>query len=79
VSHLLIYAHSARAVGLGLVIGISSLGVFGQGYLRHRVARVWLSPVFVAGGAVVLALHGRELNAEQFLHAIAAYLRIHCN
>jgi membrane-associated phospholipid phosphatase len=50
VSHLLVYAHSALAVGLGLVIGISSVSVFGQGYLRDRPARVWLSPVFVAGG-----------------------------
>jgi hypothetical protein len=80
VSHLLIYAHSAPAVGLGLVIGIFSLGVFGDGYLRHRMTRVWLFPAFVAGGAVVLALHGRELNAEQFLHSLAvAYLRSHCN
>ena len=71
-------AHSAPEVGLGLVIGISALGVFGQGYLRCRAARVWLSPLFLVGGAVVLVLHGRELDAEHFLHAIAEFLRIRC-
>jgi hypothetical protein len=70
--------HSGPEVGLGLVIGLSSLTLFGQGYLRCRAPRVSLSPLLVAGGAVVLALHGRELDAEQFLHAIAGYFRIHC-
>lgn len=70
--------HSGAEVGLGLVIGISSLTLFGQGYLRCRASRVSLSPLLVAGGAVVLALHGRELDAEQFFRAIAGYLRIHC-
>ena len=78
VSRLLLYVHSAPEVGLGLVIGISSLMIFGQGYLRCRAARVWLSPLFVSGGAVLLALHGRELDAEHFLHAMAEFLRIRC-
>jgi hypothetical protein len=77
-SRLLLFAHSAPEVGLGLVIGISSLTVFGQGYLRCRAARVWLSPLFVFGGVVLLVLHGRELDAEHFLHAIAEFLRIRC-
>lgn len=74
----LLVAHSGPEVGLGLVIGISSLAVFGQGYLRCRAASVWLSPLFVSGGAVLLVLYGRELDAEHFLHTIAGYLRIRC-
>ena len=70
--------HSGPEVGLGLVIGISSLTLFGQGYLRCRAPRVSLSPLLFVGGVVLLALHGRELDAEHFLHAIAGYLRIHC-
>ena len=70
--------HSGPEVGLGLVIGISSLTLFGQGYIRCRAPRVSLSPLLVAGGAVLLALHGRELDAEQFFRAIAGYFRIHC-
>jgi membrane-associated phospholipid phosphatase len=74
----LLLAHSAPEVLLGLMIGIASLTIFGQGYLRCRAARVWLSPLLVAGGAVVLAVHGRELDAERLFQAIARYLRIHC-
>lgn len=77
-SRLLLYAHSAPEVGLGLAIGIFSLTVFGQEYLRCRVARVWLFPLFVVGAVVLLLLHGRELDAEQLFRAIAGYLRIDC-
>jgi hypothetical protein len=71
-------AHSAPEVGLGLLIGVASLTLFAQGYVRCRTTRVSLSRLIVAGGAVMLALHGRELDAEHFLHQIAGYLRIHC-
>jgi hypothetical protein len=77
VSRLLL-AHDAAEVGLGLAIGISALAVFGQGYLRHRAARVWLLPLFVAGGAVLLVLYGQEVDTEQFLRAIAELLKIRC-
>ena len=70
--------HCGPDVGLGLAIGMSSLALFGQGYLRCRAPRVSLSPLLVIGGVVLLALHGRELDAEQFLRAIAGYRRIHC-
>jgi membrane-associated phospholipid phosphatase len=76
-SRLLLYIHSASEVGLGLAIGIGSLALFGQSYLRHRT-KVWLSPLFVAGGLLLIILHGRELDAERLFHEIAGYLRIHC-
>jgi hypothetical protein len=76
-SRFLLYIHSAPEVGLGLVIGSAALALFGQSYLRHR-AKVWLSPLFVTGGALLLVLHGRELGAERLFHEIAGFLRIHC-
>lgn len=76
--HLVCCSLSAPEVGLGLVIGISSLTLFCQGYLRCRAARMRLSPLFVSAGAVLLVLHGRELDAEHFLPAIAEWLRIRC-
>ena len=76
-SRLLLHAHSAPEVGLGLAIGLAALALFGSVYSRCR-AKVWLSPLFVAGGALLLILHGRELDAEQLFHEIAGYLRIRC-
>jgi hypothetical protein len=75
----LVLAHSVVEVGLGLVIGVVALAVFGQGYFRSRAASVRSSPLLIAGAVLMLVLHGRELDAEQFLHATTAYLGIHCN
>ena len=77
-SRLLLFAHSASEIGLGLVIGTVALGVFSQSYLRHRATEAWLTLLFVAAGALVLVLHGGELDGEQVLHKIAGYLLIHC-
>ena len=74
----LLLAHNASEVGLGLAIGIAALILFGQGYWRHSKMQIWLSPLFAAGGAVLLVLHGRELDAEQLLGGIARYLQIDC-
>jgi membrane-associated phospholipid phosphatase len=78
VSRLLLYVHNGAEVGLGLVIGLSSLAVFGHEYLPCPVARVRLSPLFIASGAVVLALHGRVLHVELFFQKIAGYLHLYC-
>jgi membrane-associated phospholipid phosphatase len=77
-SRLLLFVHSAPEVGLGLVIGIAALGLFGHSYLRRQATRAWLTPLFTAAGALILVLHGGELDGEQVLHQIAGYLRIHC-
>jgi membrane-associated phospholipid phosphatase len=77
-SRLLLHAHSAPEVGVGLVIGTAALALFGLKYPRYRTSEVWLSPLLVTGGVLVFILHSRELHAEEFLHGIASYLRIYC-
>jgi hypothetical protein len=61
-SRLLLYAHSGPEVGLGLVVGTAALALFAQRYLRYRAAQVWLSPLFVTSGALLLVLHGRHFR-----------------
>ena len=78
VSRLLLHAHSAAEVGAGLIIGTSALALFGLRYPRYQAKEMWLFPLFVACGALVTVLHGRELRAEEFLREMAGYLRIHC-
>lgn len=71
-------AHTAVDVGLGLAIGAASLVAFGQSYFRHRTrTRPWL--LFVTGGVLALALHGRRtLDADEFVRQIAQHLWMHC-
>jgi membrane-associated phospholipid phosphatase len=76
-SRLLLHAHSAPEVGSGLAIGIAALALFGRIYSQCR-AKVSLSPLFVVGGALLLFLYGRELDAERLFGKIAGYLQIHC-
>jgi hypothetical protein len=71
-------AHNASEVGLGLTIGMAALILFCQSYWRYREAKIWLSPLFAPGGALVAVLYGRELDAEHFLHEIAEFRRIRC-
>jgi membrane-associated phospholipid phosphatase len=86
VSRLLLQAHTAAEVGLGLTIGIGALAVFTRTYVRYRAqemclryhAKVSLLPMFLAGGALVIVLHGWQFHAEHFLHAFSAYLGIQC-
>jgi membrane-associated phospholipid phosphatase len=84
-SRLLLHAHTAPEVGLGLTIGISALAVFTRTYLRYRAkemglryhAELWLLPLFLAGG-LVIALLGWQLRAERLFIAFTAYLGIQC-
>jgi membrane-associated phospholipid phosphatase len=78
-SRLLLSAHSVPEIGLGLVIGTAALALFGRSYLRCRATKVWLSLLLVTGGALVLVLHGGELDAEQVLREIAGHLRVGCS
>jgi membrane-associated phospholipid phosphatase len=78
VSRLLLYIHTLPEVGLGLVIGAAALTIFGKAYPRCPATEVRLSPLLIAGVAVVLVLHGRELNAEQLLREIAGYIQSRC-
>jgi membrane-associated phospholipid phosphatase len=78
VSRVVLGMHSVREVAIGLAIGATALAVFGQGYLRHRPATGW--PVLYASlaAALMLMFHGRELRAEELLHAISDYFQLHC-
>jgi membrane-associated phospholipid phosphatase len=76
VSRLLLGTHSAPEVGTGLFIGIISFALFAQKYLPRPDTRVWL--LLVVAGVLISILHGRELHAEQFLHRLTGYFRVHC-
>jgi hypothetical protein len=45
-------------------------------YLEAPNTKVW--PLRVAAGVLVSIFHGRELNAEEYLHRITGYLHVHC-
>ncbi len=77
VSRLLLEIHSLREVIFGLLIGIASLILFGVMDRRVRHARVW--PLLAAAAIRMTVLHGQELHAEEFLHRITGYLRVHCS
>ena len=76
ISRLLLNTHSVTEVGLGLVIGTVSPGMFSPQYLQDPTTKIW--PLLVAAGVLALVLHGRELHAEHFLHRITGYLPVHC-
>lgn len=76
VSRLVLGAHSLVEIMLGVGVGLASLALFTQGYLRHRPADASLTPLLVVTIVLVAVLHGRELRAEEFLHAISQYFRI---
>jgi hypothetical protein len=59
VSRLLLDAHSLAEVGLGLIIGIVSLALFGQKYVQSPDTKVW--PLLIAAGVLISVLHGSQL------------------
>jgi membrane-associated phospholipid phosphatase len=73
-SRLLLHAHSAAEVAVGLVIGTSALALFGLQYPRNRAKEMWLFPLFVSAGALVSVLHrGIAMAASHLLfHANSA-------
>jgi membrane-associated phospholipid phosphatase len=73
-SRVLLGAHSASEVVVGLAIGALALGIFAYSYLGGRAIgrRVWL---LLAAAAVVAALlHGHPSRLEPLWHEIAVYL-----
>ncbi len=77
-SRLLLDVHTLPEVGLGLVIGSVSLVVFAAGNYRWSAdARIW--PLLLSAGVLMTVLHGQELHAEEFLHHVTGYFRIHCS
>jgi membrane-associated phospholipid phosphatase len=68
-------AHGPLEIVCGLAVGLVSLGVFVRGYSYARPAAS-LRPLLVAVVVLVVALHGHELRAEEFLQAVSRYLHV---
>jgi membrane-associated phospholipid phosphatase len=75
-SRLLLNVHSALEVGIGVLIGIVTLALFASRYLRLRSEEKSLRPLILPAIAVITLLHGHELRAEGYLHAIGRYLHL---
>ncbi len=75
-SRLVLHAHSPLEIVLGTALGLASLGLFAQGYVRARPVAASLTPLLVAVAILGVVLHGHELRAEELLHAISRYLHV---
>ena len=75
-SRLVLNVHSALEVGIGFLIGSVTLALFASRYLRLEFEEKSLRPLILPAIAVVTLLHGHELRAEGFLHAISRYLHV---
>ena len=75
-SRLWLNAHTAPEVAIGIVIGIATLTLFADRYGRSRTEGVSLSPFILSVVMVTAILHGQELRAEAFLHAISNHLHL---
>jgi hypothetical protein len=73
-SRLVLNVHNALEVGIGALIGTVTLALFASRYLRLRSAEQSLRPLILSAIAVITLLHGHELRAQGFLHAISRYL-----
>jgi membrane-associated phospholipid phosphatase len=78
-SRLLLKMHSALEVGVGILIGTLTLTVFARGYLRSRSEERPLLPLVLPVIGVITLLHGHELRAEGYLHAISRYFHLDGN
>jgi hypothetical protein len=72
-SRLWVGAHSVPEIVIGISIGIATLTLFANGYLRSRTKGRGLRPLIVSTIIVIAALHGQELRAEALLHGISRY------
>ena len=75
-SRLVLNVHSMLEVGLGVLIGTVALALFASRYLRLRSEGKSLRPLILPAIAVITLLHGHELRAEGYLHAISRYLHL---
>jgi membrane-associated phospholipid phosphatase len=71
-SRLVLAAHGPLDIAVGIAVGAVSLLVFAQGYLR-RPAAASLMPLLLTVVVLMSLFHGRELRAEEFLHAVSRY------
>jgi membrane-associated phospholipid phosphatase len=79
-SRLALHVHSVGEVALGIAIGALTLALFARSYLRCREKHMSLTPLYLAGGALVLAMYSRRmLDADTFLSHMAGYFQHHCS
>jgi membrane-associated phospholipid phosphatase len=80
VSRLALHVHSVGEVALGIAIGALTLALFATSYLRCRKGHMSLTPLYLAAGALVLAMYGRRiLDADTFLSHMAGYFQHYCS
>jgi membrane-associated phospholipid phosphatase len=70
-SRLWLNAHSALEVGVGIIIGLITLAFFAGIYRRSLPTGISLRAFILSVIVVIAILHGQELRAEAFLHAIS--------
>jgi membrane-associated phospholipid phosphatase len=74
-SRVALHDHTILETVLGLVIGTAALALFAWRIAVHPLAAAPLWPLLVPVALVLIGLHGHELHAEEFLHAISTYMR----
>jgi hypothetical protein len=73
-SRLMLGAHSPLEVGIGLLIGLTTLAIFARAHGRHKPAPGALAPLLSAVVLILLLLHGHELRAEPIFRELGRYL-----
>lgn len=76
VSRIVLDAHSVAEVVLGLVIGSASLALFLTPYAREHTVPLPVRWLVISVAVFMILLNGRELRAEDFLHALGVYLNV---
>jgi membrane-associated phospholipid phosphatase len=80
-SRVVLNTHSVLEVGIGILIGITTLGLFTSYYLRWRNEGAPLLMLVLPAIVVIAVFHGQELRIELVLHAISHHsyrkLRLH--
>lgn len=73
ISRLVLGAHTPIEDLVGLLIGGASLALFVASSGR-RLETLNLRPLLLAAVLIITLLHGRQLHAEEMLHAMGLYL-----
>lgn len=76
VSRIVLNAHTALEVGLGLIIGFLSLALFVSRYLRQPADNPRFGIFVFAALFVIIVTHGDTLRAERLFHRIGAYAQL---
>jgi membrane-associated phospholipid phosphatase len=75
VSRVLVDAHSASEVAVGLLIGLGSAGWFGFRYLKDDPTWLPWPPVLLAAAALLAVTQGWHLSLEQAIGELADWVR----